>query len=391
MRKIVFGSVLVAVLAGVVAGCSKSGGGSAAAGAAPLCKSLLNPSIKAEEAIVRVNGQPITKAEFDGMVDIRARVYCCSKNLNPLSPAKKVAEYSRSMKDIVLADLVRREVIRQAAEARALVVPEASVRAMERSFMKGVNEPKGDFSAYAAKLPEGEGDILRKMVVSDAQAEYFLEQWATNDFKHVSDAEVSNRLVFVETYNANVEAKNKEAKAKAAAAKAEILAGASFASVTTNRAEIFVEQGTFYDSYELGELDPDEDLFRFLASANQGDISDPLDFDDGIGIVGVLLKEPGAAPDGVVPEMEYTLVRCMFNAYETLDEPEDFKGMKKLLLERKRDEAREAFVLELMKDAKVELPFGKKLFSQPKKKSAKAPRKKAKSKVAPKKAKSKSV
>lgn len=363
-------AVAFLALATVIFGCTRKAeeGGSVGSLPAPVYRSFVNPSIQPSEAIVLVNGEAITKADFDGWMDIRSRVYAVSQKLDPVRRHKKVAKYNARTRDLALMDLVRRMAIRQVAEKRGIVVPEAAVKASERAFEKGVHCAKGGLKSFAKTLPAGEAELLDRMILSDARDDYFLSQWATNDFRKVSDEEVSNRLAVVSNYNANVARMNDEAKAKAAAAKAEILSGASFASVTTNRAEIFKEQGAYYDTVELGELDTDEPLFLFLTTAEAGDISDPIDFDDGIGIVGVVVKELGEVPEGVTPAMEYTLVRCMFNGYEELDEPEDPVKMRELLLERKLAEAREGFVREMLKDVKVEQPFGKKLFAQPKKK-----------------------
>ena len=368
MRRTVYVVALWA-FAVAVAGCSRDAGrGSAAASdSKPVYRSLVNPVIGSGEAVVLVNGEAISRADYDGWMDIRSRVYAMNQKLDPSKRHKKVAGYLKRTKDVALMDLVRRVAIRQYAEKRRLEIPEASVKAAERSFLKGIRNPGGGLDSFVGKLPSGEAGLFRELIVSDARDEFCLTSWATNDFRKVTDTEVSNRLEVVREYNANVARMNAEAKAKAKAAKEEILAGASFASVVTNRAEIFKDQGVYYDTVELGEFDDDEPIFGFLTTAEAGDISDPLDFDDGIGIVGVLFKELGEVPEGVVPQMQYTLVRCMFNGYEELDEPEDPKLMRELLLERKLAEAREGFVREVLSDAKVELPFGKRLFSRAKK------------------------
>lgn len=242
--------------------------------------------------------------------------------------------------------------------------------------MKRIRHPNESFDAYVGKLPEEEGEELRKQVFCDARDEVFLRNWVTNDIEYVSATEVSNHIASVQHYNERVVALNSESKKRAAAAKAEILAGASFYEVATNRTDIFLEDARFWDVVEIGEFEPDEDIFKFLASAKAGDISDPLDLDDGIGIVGVLQKEQEKQEDGTVSDL-YTLVRCMFNGYDAIEESDDVESVRKLLLERKMNDAKQALLTELFTTAKIEYPFGNKLFLKKKVKRTKKPPQKA--------------
>ena len=330
-------------------------------------KSVVSPAIKPDAAIAIVNGVPITRAEYDRAMGLRSRIFCISKKLDPTKRNKDVDAYNNTTKEAALVELVIGEMIRQRCEKAGLSLPEKDLASAQKKFMSNIRRPNTPFEEYVGALPAEDGDEVRRHVAAFARSEFYLGQWATNDFRTVSDEEVSNRLEFVQSYQQSVSSRNEEAKRKAAAAKAEIMAGASFYSVTTNRAEIFKDDGKFWDVVELEDLEPDDELLKFLVAAKAGDISDPLDLDDGIGIVGVLLKEKGEAVDDKEPPDQYTLVRCMFNAYEEMDEPEDFEEMRKLLLDRKAESARAALVKDLFSDSKIEYPFGKKLFASAKK------------------------
>lgn len=324
--------------------------------------SLVNPKIATNDAIARVNGVPITRGEYDAWMALRDEVYCLSKKLDPTKRQDKVLAYRKTTRETAFFDLIRREILRQESERRGIApVPEA-IEAGKRKFLKGINSKVKSFDDFAASLPSNVREVLPRLILSDVRDELLLKDWVTNDVFTVSDLEVSNRLEYVHRYRQEIETRNAQAKQRAAEAKAEILAGASFYSVTTNRADVFKDQGREWDTVELGELDEDSDLFRFLTTAQAGDISDPIDFDDGIGIVGVLVKELGETPDGVAPSMQYTLVRCVFNAYVDLEEPEEFEAMRKHLLERKLAAAREGLVRELASKAKIEMPYGNALF-----------------------------
>ena len=331
--------------------------------------SPINPKIKSTDGIALVNGVVIRRSDYDRWVLLRARIFCAEKGLDLGKRNEKLDGYIWNTREQALLDLIRRELIRQACEKRPIVVSNTVLVATQKRFMKFIRRPKDTFDTYVMKLPGDEGEELRKQIYCDARDEVFLKSWATNDIEHVSVTEVSNRIAFVQNYNRSVDERNAASKKRAAAAKAEILAGASFYSVTTNRADIFFDQARFWDVVELGDFEPSEDIFKFLTTAKAGDISDPLDFDDGIGLVGVLQKEDEPQEEGKVSEY-YTLVRCMFNGYDPIEESDDFESVRESLLETKVTDARQALVTELFNAAKIEYPFGNKLFARKKIKKA---------------------
>lgn len=342
---------------------------------APSVVSPINPKIKSSESIAIVNGAAIRRDDYDRWIVLRARDFCVANGLDLQKRSEKLDQYIWSTRDVALTDMIRRELIRQECEKKPIVVSNKVLVATQRRFMKRIRRPKESFEEYVKELPEDQGEELRKQVFCDARDEVFLKNWATNDIEHVSAVEVSNRISFVQKYNKEIEELNADSKRRAAAAKAEILAGASFCQVATNRADIFIDQAELWDIAEIGEFEPEEDIFKFLTTAKQGDISDPLDFDDGIGLVGVLLKEKEEQDDGTGSEL-FTLVRCMFNGYDPIEESDDFETVRRSLLEDRVKAAREALVTELFKSAKIEFPFGKKLFAKKKAKGANKPKKK---------------
>ena len=328
-------------------------------------KRILNPSVRTNDVIACINGVGVTAGDYDNWIWVQKLAYCLGRGLDPTKVNQKSEAYISGKKVVFLNDLVRREVLRQACEKQGIVPPKKYVSEARAHFMSSIRKPKGSFEQFADTLPEPQRTVLIRQVESDARNTYFLEQSSTNDLRNVSDKELSDFIEKVNKYNEEVEAMNVKAVSKAAAAKAEILAGNTFYSVTTNRAEIFQDQGKYWDTVELSDLDPDEELFRFLCSAKEGDISDPLNLDDCIAIVGVLAKEPPTVHEGVEIGEQYSLVRCAFNAYEEADEPvHDPKKMRQSLLDQRVAEAREALMNKVLDDVKIEYPFGNKLFSR---------------------------
>lgn len=334
--------------------------------------SPINPTFKPRDVILRVNGKDITRAQYDLFFRTREKSFRRA-NMGALGEKDdKVRRYMASCRHELIGVFIRRELLRQAATKKGLKPTDEMFSAVANRFMRYIRATSHNLDgALASVFTPEESAFLRDGMECDALGEVYLRSWSTNDLDHVSDVEASNRVARILAVNEKTRALNAEARRKAAAAKAEILAGAGFYEVTTNRCELMPEQGKEWETFELGELEPTEDLCKFLTTANQGDISDPLDFDDGIGIVGVVVKEMGEAPEGYIPAEQYTLVRCLFRAYDLLDVPEDLDEVRQQILDERRSAARIALGEELMKTAVIEYPSGEEIFRKKEKRAKK--------------------
>lgn len=325
--------------------------------------SPISPSIKPQDSILRVNGTDITRAQYDMFFRIREKVFRRANGIAMGAKDDKVRRYMASCRNDIIGIFIRRTLLQQAAEKKGLKVTDAMFSRLASVFLRYVKAGGQDLDVAMAKfLTPEEAAFNRKGIEIDALGEVYLRSWSTNDLEHVSDVEVTNRIAKIKAINEKTTRLNDEARRKAAEAKAEILAGGSFYEVTTNRCDLSPEQGREWDTYELGELEPEDPLFRFLAGAKQGDISDPMDFDDGIGIVGVVLKEMGEAPEGYTPAEQFTLVRCLFRAYDPIEESDDASEVRRIILDERRSQARLVLGDELMKSAKIEYPSGENIF-----------------------------
>ena len=124
-----------------------------------------------------------------------------------------------------------------------------------------------------------------------------------------------------------------------------------------------IEQGKEWITVQLEELNAEGEkgLREWLKNAEMGDISDPIDFDDGVSIVGVVRKGEGEAPEGVVGPTLYTLVRCTMLARNNMEVP-TADEVRKAVLEFKRGEARREVFTNLYHAATIEFPNGTNFF-----------------------------
>ena len=330
--------------------------------------------------IVRVNGKDITKGEFAAWERARTKIWAMTRGWKPDVTNAKTKKFQMRNRTRALGELVKHVLIAQYALTEGIEPAKEEIAAGERRFLRSVNKAKSAFSDVLVSLGEEEGELVRRVLRGDAVTMAILENSTSNDLRNVSAEEFTNRVEFVKQWNARADVTNQAVRARAAKAKAEILAGAFFADVAKKYADFAPEQGETWDTFYLDEFEGDNPLGQWLARSDTGDISDPLDLDDGISIVGIKMKYLSPISESNKPPVyAYDVVRCPFYAYETL---EDFDGNRKAIVEdiiaRRRQLAMRELHDRIVEKAKIEFPSGNNLF-YPQDKAKKKGKKKAKS------------
>lgn len=313
--------------------------------------------------VMRVNGQPITQAAYREWYRLRDRIYRVRERFALNEKNSKTTSFADQSRRVVPSDLIQRELMRQEAERLGVTVPDSRLRNLEKRFMGSIRRPKEPFSSIDKLFDAATAAALRSTIHADARDEIVVEKSATNDLFNVTEAEIDERIKRVKEWNATAEKKMKEQRERALKAKHDILNGGYFYDITTNRADLAKNDGREWQTVELGEFQADEPLAKWLATAKPGDISDPIDMEDGIAIVGLKVAYQGEAPPGVTPAMQYELVRCTFYAYDKIDEIEDRKELAAEMLKERRAAALQELGKRLSGSAKIEFPLGDKIFA----------------------------
>ena len=314
--------------------------------------------------VVRVNGENITKADFIGWEQARVKTWAISKGWKPNIVNEDTEKYLKQSRARVLGELVKHKLIEQFARENGIVPDEKDVTHQERKFLRQVKRPKAKFADVVSSLGKEEGAALRRVVRGDALTLAVLEHTTSNNLRKVSAEEFTNRVEFVKQWNARTDETNAVTFERAKKAKEEILAGAYFADVAKKYADFCPEQGVKWDTIYLDDLDGDNPLGHWLAQADTGDISDPLDLDDGLCIVGLKMKYESALSESNKPPVyAYEVVRCPFYVYEKLDDFDgDRKAIEEDMIETRRHHAMNELRESLFKTAKIEFPSGNNLF-----------------------------
>lgn len=324
--------------------------------------------LDATSVVVRVNGTAITKGRYSAYERFRVGLWCAA-NKEPLNTKdEELKKFKVRGRMEAMGELLKRELLRQYAEKKHIAASEEMVANQRNKLLKTLHKQKQSFDEAAASFGADGSDLLRWMADSEALREAVIKSFATNDIFTVTEAEISNRVQYVEKFNKRIDELNASNRVVALKARAEILEGTNgFAAVAAKYAQTNAWEGADWQSLSLDELEADDPLAQWLAKAKVGDVSEPMVLDDGMAIVGLAKQvETEPATDENPAVYEYYLVRCYFYYYEKLDEIVNRKDLVADMIENRRDLVMQELEKELFKGVKLEFPNGNNLFEVPK-------------------------
>ena len=288
-------------------------------------KNVLMKDLSPSDVIVRVNGVDITKKDFLVRRSLNEKVYRLRNKIELGAKNRKAKKYIQSMERSIPDEYIRHELVRQAADEAGIVVPEKLLKAEFKKFLNYIGRPKDSMEKVLARLGNDEGRVLVDFMKDGLRAEILRDTLATNGYYTVTDEMVSNHLARITAWNENADRLNEKARKKASHFREKVVNGADFAELGKKTAQIHPEYAEEWDSFQLMEFSEENQQLRdWLKTANAGDISGPIDLDDGIAIVKVVDKWKEPQGQGHEPVDEFELVRCTFKAYQyTLVETEE--------------------------------------------------------------------
>jgi peptidyl-prolyl cis-trans isomerase C len=248
------------------------------------------------EVLARVNGQPVTKGDFDRLI----------KNVEagrgPI-PADKRDEVLRAALD----QLITYTVLKQEAAARKQTVPEADVDAQvaqmqkqfkdEAEFAKAlaarnatVEQLKADARVDMSINKMMEAELASTTAATDADAQDFYTK-NPDKFKQPETVRASHILVKIEKEDGEAAKKEKRAKIDAVLKRAK--AGEDFAALAReNSADGSAAQGGDLGFFPRGQMVPPFDQTAF--ALKPGEISDVVTTEFGYHIIKLTEKKEGS-------------------------------------------------------------------------------------------------
>lgn len=288
-------------------------------------KDVLMKDLSPTDVIVRVNGVDITKQDFLVRRSLNEKVYRLRNKIELGAKNRKAKKYILAMERSIPDEYIRHELVRQAADEAGIVVPEKLLKAEFKKFLNYIGRPKDSMDKVLARLGNDEGRVLVDFMKDGLRAEILRDTLATNGYYTVTDEMVSNHLARITAWNENADRLNEKARKKANHFREKVVNGADFTELGKKTAQIHPEYAEEWDSFQLMEFTEENQQLRdWLKTANAGDVSGPIDLDDGIAIVKVVDKWKEPQGQGHEPVDEFELVRCTFKAYQyTLVETEE--------------------------------------------------------------------
>lgn len=330
---------------------------------------------KPEDVLFTVNGAPVTRADYDLRSNLRGKTYRYMKRLPLNGPSKEAERFQKNSAMAVVEELIRCRLVEAAAAAAGVAARPETLEAKKKEVLAGIGRPKDTFDTIVKRFGGKYGKALEDSVAYDALESDYLEVFSTNSLTVVTKEEIEAQKAANVEFNAEIARLNAASREKALAAKAEILEkGRLFKDVAKERAELFPEQGEFWDVLEVDELEASDPFARWLAGSDVGDISEPLDFEDGLGIVGVVSKtrSDSSVHPGEEADM-YELVRILFKAYVPRDMLDTDEEWTQAILDFRRSEAMKALGKELLGKADLQFPNGNDIFDRKPPRKAKKP------------------
>lgn len=331
--------------------------------------------------VARVDGTPILQSDYMDWYRLRDRMYRVANGIPFDEKSDRTRSYAQNSRMLVPTQLVRRALVKNEAAKLGIKPGEAEMRKAEKRYMATIKRKGKPFSSVGGILGLDDISPVKSAIESEVLSELVLIASSTNNLKSVSDADVDARMKWIKEWNERADATNAVQRARAEQAKKDILGGGIFADIASNRSDKAKNEGTQWLIYDIQEaLDESEEFGAWLAASRQGDISDPIELEDGLSVIGVVnIVEDGDAKDGDKPQKQYELVRCLFDVYETLDEPESREELAKGMLAERKNAAMRELGERLTADAKIEFPLGDGIFARRKAKKAPAKNKTKKS------------
>ena len=314
--------------------------------------------LKDADILVRVDGKPITKAEFlvaSSLEDKIRRMQAGDPVIGPNKPAEEAKIASRPH---TLSDMVRRAQIRDYAARKGLKVAPEEREAYVKSLLLNLKRGFSTLDKVANEFMPEERRLFLQYVEDDAAAQPLRNLVAGVKEFSVSEDEVihaSNRWLKAQSA---MTASNMVEAVKMQKALDEIRAGADFADVASAYSE-YPEEGVKWGDFVLEELGMSPDLKAWLSKSKTGDVSPRLKAVDGWVVVKVLARRYEDLPPGSKDEPRelWELARILRPRYETA-EGRTHDEIVEIILQYKNDKTQKKIGDEIVKASKVEWPHG---------------------------------
>ena len=318
-------------------------------------ESLL-PHLPPEAVIVSVNGETLTRHQFDVAQSLYATVFRMRKPSRSVEECRRMAQ---AQAENIVTDFIRSALLRQEA-ARRGIEPDAEVLAATTKRMLGtLQRRRGTLEGVAKEIGGEEGALFCDIVTGDALG-VTLRTAVGGDRLTVTDEDVDAEQVWIAAFNERAVATNAVNLARATALVQELRGGGDFAAAAAAYSDVIPEQGTDWWAERFLEDTEPPALAAWLKTAAEGDVSDPIEMEDGLAIVKALAIEREYDDDTLTL---YRLARITFYIFETI-EIIPREALREVLADERMKAVHRELAKRLHDEAVIEWPSGTDLFKE---------------------------
>lgn len=366
MKKILFASALAAALVGCDQPKTSANEKSAAPETAQKTDehkhgerlpSVPYSSLKAEDAVIVIDGQALTKGMIENECNIQVVLASIANRNLTVEQGKKIQENvrNRARKNFMLRCAVLNEAAR-----RGMTVTDGEFTAFCTNFAKRITRKskKMTFDQLQARFTDAEAQSLKDDLRRDC-----LFQKAHKAFKEeclvaVTKEEAERRFRLIERYNENARKKETEIYANATNAWKRLQKGESFETLVADFAGQAPEIDADMDwgTFQRGFFKEDPNVYAALEKMGPGEYTPPIEGNGGLIIFQLLEIQPPTAEAAAGGDF-YHLAK-IFYQLPIIYDLTDADALQKQLVKELSDEKLQRKLLDLQLACKVEHPNG---------------------------------
>jgi len=312
------------------------------------------------DIIVSVNGKALTRKEHDDKLDLQVLLYSLKR---PSATKASLDVFRTSRAEKAVADYVVMQLVLQEGQRLGIRVSPEDMAAAELRAWRNVSPRRtGDnfTSALGSKAP------LFKKAVADEEHARATRNALFSDRLEISEADIDRVKKRMEDWNAVYADSNRVVMARGEEIVRELRAGADFAEMAKEVSQFQPETGELWGEFTHAEIE-DKTLRDLAFSLPVGEVSDPVDTEDGLVIIRVLERVDGAAIDSPLATQVATvtlarILLLMYNPYEETSRDQ----VRTMIFKDRNAKIQQEWMPKLFETARIEYPNGTNLWTKSK-------------------------
>jgi len=312
------------------------------------------------DIIVSVNGKTLTRKEYDDKLDLLVTLYSIKR---PSVPKQNIDAYRARRAERIVSDYVMMQLVLREGQRQGIRVSREELAAAELKAWRDVTPRKADEDFTAVLGPKAP---MFQKVVADDEHMRATRNTLFADRLEVSEADIDRVEKRVADWNAVYADSNRVVMARGEEIVRELRAGADFAETAKEVSQFRPEEGELWGEFTHAEIE-DKTLRELAFKLPVGEVSDPVDTEDGLVIIRVLERVEGATVDSPMATQVATvkLARILLLMYNPFDEASRDEIRTNIHRDRNA-KVQQEWLPKLFEAARIEYPNGTNLWPKAK-------------------------